>query len=114
MPNIIPLEKIENKILLIRRQKVMLDRDLALIYQVPTFRINEQVKRNIKRFPADFMFQLNKEEFNILKSHFAISSWGGTRKLPNVFTPFMVCVPVVSILFVVPSAILSAFVVSTS
>jgi len=86
MPNIIPIEKIENKILLIRGQKVMLDRDLALLYQVPTFRINEQVKRNIKRFPANFMFQLNKEEFNILKSHFAISSWGGTRKLPNVFT----------------------------
>ena len=64
----------------------MLDRDLAELYVVPTGRLNEQVRRNIKRFPEDFMFQLTKEEFKILKSQFAISSWGGTRKLPNVFT----------------------------
>ncbi|MCK5509987.1 ORF6N domain-containing protein [Candidatus Parcubacteria bacterium] len=66
MPNIIPLEKIENKILLIRGQKVMLDRDLAMLYGVTTKRLNEQVKRNAKRFPVDFMFQLMSEEFKQL------------------------------------------------
>ena len=64
----------------------MLDRDLAELYKVPTGRLNEQVKRNIRRFPGDFMFQLTRKEFKILKSQFAISSWGGTRKLPYVFT----------------------------
>lgn len=64
----------------------MLDRDLAELYHVETRRLNEAVKRNIKRFPPDFMFQLTSEEFEILKSQFAISSWGGTRKLPNAFT----------------------------
>ena len=77
---------IEQKILLIKGKKVMLDRDLALLYEVPTRRLNEQVKRNIKRFPPDFMLQLTKKEFENLKSHFATSSWGGTRKLPMVFT----------------------------
>lgn len=86
MANIIPIDKIESKILLIRGQKVMLDRDLAMLYGVPTKRLNEQVKRNIKRFPEDFMFQLNKKEFEILRSHFATSSWGGQRYLPYVFT----------------------------
>ena len=62
MSNIILQEKIENKILLIRNRKVMLDRDLAELYNVPTKRLNEQVKRNIKRFPEDFMFQLNSDE----------------------------------------------------
>lgn len=83
---LVPQEVIEQKIFLIRGQKVMLDRDLAALYMVPTMRLNEQVKRNIKRFPEDFMFQLTKEEFKILKSQFAISSWGGTRKLPYAFT----------------------------
>jgi len=83
---LIPTERIESKILLLRRQKVMLDRDLAKLYKVPTGRLNEQVKRNIKRFPEDFMFQLNKEECKNLKSQFATSSWGGIRKLPHVFT----------------------------
>ena len=64
----------------------MLDADLAVLYGVKTGRLNEQVKRNIKRFPEDFMFQLTKEEILNLKSHFAISSWGGVRKLPRVFT----------------------------
>ncbi|MFH1562452.1 MAG: ORF6N domain-containing protein [Nitrospirota bacterium] len=86
MNQLIPVERIENKILFIRNQKVMLDRDLAELYEVPTRRLNEQVRRNIKRFPEDFMFQLTKEEFGVLKSHFAISSWGGTRKLPCAFT----------------------------
>lgn len=64
----------------------MIDKDLAELYQVETRRLNEAVKRNIKRFPSDFMFQLTREEFEILKSQFAISSWGGTRKLPFAFT----------------------------
>jgi hypothetical protein len=86
MKDIIPLEEIEQKIYLIRRHKVMLDRDLAKLYGVPTKRLNEQVKRNRRRFPDDFMFQLNKQEYNDLKSHFATSRWGGTRKLPHAFT----------------------------
>ncbi|WP_084608616.1 ORF6N domain-containing protein [Xylanibacter oryzae] len=73
-------------ILTIRGQQVILDRDLASLYKVETGRINEQVKRNIKRFPADFMFQLNDDEFQNLKSQFAISNWGGVRKLPYAFT----------------------------
>lgn len=64
----------------------MLDRDLAEMYGVETRRLNEQIKRNIKRFPDDFMFQLRKEEFENLMSQFATSSWGGTRKLPYAFT----------------------------
>ena len=81
-----PPESIEGKILLIRGEKVMMDRDLAKLYKVPTRRLNEQVKRNIRRFPRDFMFQLTRKEFKILKSQFAISSWGGIRKLPHAFT----------------------------
>ena len=64
----------------------MLDFDLAEMYQVETKRLNESVKRNIKRFPSDFMFQLTKEEREILKSQIATSSWGGARKLPFAFT----------------------------
>lgn len=82
----VSMEIIQSKIFLIRGHKVMCDKDLAGLYQVPTFRLNEQVKRNIKRFPTDFMFQLTKKEFDNLISQFAISSWGGTRKLPYVFT----------------------------
>ena len=83
---LIPVEIIENKIYLIRGQKVMIDRDLAELYGVPTGRLNEQVSRNIDRFPDDFMFQLNLDEFKNLISHFATSSWGGYRKLPRAFT----------------------------
>jgi hypothetical protein len=82
----IPDELLMNKIYFIRRQKVMMDEDLASLYQVETRRLNEQVKRNIHRFPADFMFQLSKLEFENLKSQFATSSWGGKRKLPLAFT----------------------------
>jgi hypothetical protein len=82
----VPDELIMNKIYLIRGQKVMMDNDLAELYSVETRRLNEQVRRNIDRFPEDFMFQLNKAEFNDLKSQFATSSWGGRRKLPYVFT----------------------------
>ena len=64
----------------------MLDSDLAALYCVETKRLNEQVRRNIARFPQDFMFQLNEEEFENLKPQFATSSWGGVRKLPYAFT----------------------------
>jgi len=82
----IPDEVILNKIYFIREQKVMIDRDLGNLYQVETRRLNEQVKRNIKRFPEDFMFQLTQKEYEILISQNATSSWGGTRKMPFVFT----------------------------
>lgn len=80
------IEKVQEKIHKIRGHSVMIDRDLASMYGVETRRLNEQIKRNIKRFPQDFMFQLTTEEFENLKSQFATSSWGGTRKLPYVFT----------------------------
>jgi len=80
------VEQIESHIFFIRGQKVMLDANLAELYEVDTRRLNEQVRRNIERFPEDFMFQLTAEEFANLKSQFATSSWGGRRKLPFVFT----------------------------
>lgn len=85
---LIVVEMIEKKIYLIRGHKVMLDRDLAELYEVPTRRLNEQVKRNITRFPADFMFQLSDEEAENLRSQIATSSsgHGGRRYLPYVFT----------------------------
>jgi len=86
MSNIIPVELIERKIYLIRGQKVMIDRDLALLYGVETRDLNKAVTRNLDRFPPDFMFMLNKDEFENLKFHFGTSSWGGTRKLPRAFT----------------------------
>ena len=85
-------ELILPKIHFIREAWVMLDKDLAEIYSVETRRLNEQVRRNIERFPEDFMFQLTKEEFascstdSDLISQFATSSWGGNRKLPFAFT----------------------------
>jgi hypothetical protein len=79
-------ELILSKIYEIRSHKVMLDEDLAMLYDVPTKRLNEQVKRNIDRFPKDFMFQLSKKEFEILKSQNATSSWGGRRTPPYAFT----------------------------
>jgi len=80
------LSNIQGKIHEIRGVRVMLDFDLASIYQVETRVLNQAVQRNIRRFPDDFMFQLTKEEFNDLKSQIVISSWGGTRKLPFAFT----------------------------
>ena len=77
---------VESLIQNIRGKQVILDRDLASLYDVETGRLNEQVKRNLKRFPDDFMFQLNETEFQNLKSQFATSSWGGVRKLPYAFT----------------------------
>ncbi|HYQ56710.1 MAG TPA: ORF6N domain-containing protein [Draconibacterium sp.] len=84
--SMLPDEIIMNKIYFIREQKVMLHSDLAELYGVETRRLNEQAKRNSSRFPEDFMFQLSEFEFENLKSQFATSSWGGRRKLPNVFT----------------------------
>jgi len=94
MPTSHPLKKLSEtqileKIYLFRGIKVMIDFDLAEMYGVSTSRLNEAVKRNIKRFPKDFMFQLSKEEFNSLISQIAISNnkgRGGTRKMPFAFT----------------------------
>ena len=107
---ILTVDKIQNRVYVIRGKQVMLDYDLAEIYGYEVKRLNEQVKRNIARFPEDFMFQLEKEEIpveclksqfatlndgsdleerlegEILKSQFATSSWGGKRKLPYAFT----------------------------
>jgi hypothetical protein len=80
------LEIIKSKIFEILDQKVMLDFDLSELYEIETRVLNQAVKRNINRFPQDFMFQLNEFEFANLKSQFVISRWGGTRKLPFVFT----------------------------
>jgi hypothetical protein len=79
-------ETIVEKIYIIRGQKVMLDRDLAEMYGVEVKRLNQAVKRNTSRFPGDFMFQLNQDEFQNLKSQFVTSSWGGIRKLPYAYT----------------------------
>jgi len=81
-----PEEVIINQIYLIRGQKVMLDKDLANLYEVTTGNLNKAVQRNLKRFPSDFMFQLNEQEFKNLIFQNGTSSWGGTRKLPNAFT----------------------------
>lgn len=80
------VQVIQNKIYEIRGLRVMLDRDLAALYEVQTKALNQAVKRNIKRFPTDFMFQLNKEEFENLRSQIVTSSWGGTRTMPYAFT----------------------------
>jgi hypothetical protein len=83
-----PVEFIERKIYLIRGFKVMLDSDLAELYQIPTKRLNEAVKRNLKRFPDDFMFQLSQDELESLRSQIATSSGGhgGRRHQPYAFT----------------------------
>ena len=85
---LIPVERIEHAILLIRGHKVILDRDLAQLYGVETGALNRAVKRNMDRFPADFMFQLTAEEAQNLRFQFGISSsaYGGRRYLPYAFT----------------------------
>ena len=83
---IVPDEIVMNQIYFIRNQKVMLDKELAELYQVATGVLNQAVQRNIKRFPSDFMFQLTEQEWANLKSQIEISSWGGRRKLPYAFT----------------------------
>ncbi len=84
--NIIPAERIASQIYLIRGQSVMLDFDLADLYGVKTKRLNEQVTRNLDRFPEDFMFRLSSEELENLRSQIATSSWGGRRTAPRAFT----------------------------
>ena len=79
-------DKIQRRIFMMRGVQVMLDRDLAELYGVPVKRLNEQVRRNLNRFPDSFMFQLSTAEFANLKSQIATSSWGGVRKVPKVFT----------------------------
>jgi ORF6N domain len=77
--DVMPLEDIVRTIVILRGQRVLLDTELAALYGVTTRRLNEQVRRNRSRFPADFLFELTAEEFSNLKSHFATSSWGGRR-----------------------------------
>jgi hypothetical protein len=84
--NIVPIERIESAILLIRGEKVMLDQDIAELYGVETRTLVQAVKRNIDRFPSDFMFQLSDEEFDNLKSQIVTTSWGGRRTAPYAFT----------------------------
>lgn len=80
------LQVIQNKIFEIRGERVMLDFDLAELYQVETKNLKRAVKRNIDRFPPDFMFELTTDEWEILRCNFGTSSWGGTRYMPFVFT----------------------------
>lgn len=83
---VIPLERVINKIYLIRKQSVMLDRDLAKLYDVETKYLKRAVKRNIDRFPNDFMFELSKDEVENLRCQIGTSNWGGTRYAPMAFT----------------------------
>lgn len=79
-------ETIERKIYLLRNKKVMLDSELAGLYEVKTKELNRAVKRNLERFPDDFMFQLTEKEAEILRCQIGTSSWGGKRYLPHAFT----------------------------
>ncbi len=79
-------QKILNRIYVVRGEKIMLDRDLAEMYGVETKQLKRQVKRNIDRFPKDFMFELTNKEFENLRSQIGTSSWGGTRYMPMAFT----------------------------
>jgi hypothetical protein len=85
--SVVTPERIEGLILLIRGEKVILDRDLAVLYGVEPKVLIQAVKRNLRRFPSDFMFQLNRDELTILRSQIVTSSlWGGRRHLPYAFT----------------------------
>ena len=86
MKSLIPAEHIENKILLIRNQKVMLDRDLAELYGVSLSQSNQAVSRNKDRFPEDFAFRLSVEEFSDLRSQIVIANWAKVRYSPRAFT----------------------------
>ena len=83
---LIPDDIISSKIYLIRNQKVMLDKDLSELYSVETKQLKRQVRRNLERFPEDFMFELSQQEFDNLRSQFGTSSWGGSRYVPMAFT----------------------------
>ena len=84
--DIMPQHTIESKIIEIRGLKIMIDSNIALLYGVETKVLNQAVKRNIERFPADFMFQITEEEYEILRSQNVTSSWGGRRTNPYAFT----------------------------
>jgi len=86
MQQLIPIERVQNKILQIREQKVMLDRDLAELYGISTKQLNQAVSRNLDRFPSDFMFVLASDEVESLRSQFVTSNRGGLRYLPRAFT----------------------------
>ena len=86
MTDIVPVDQIVGKICWIRGKKVMLDRDLADLYEVETKVLKRNVRRHIKRFPEDFMFELSTKEFADLRSQSGTSSWGGTRYAPMAFT----------------------------
>ncbi len=87
LTELIPAERIERRIYLLRQQKVMLSGDLAELYGVPVRQLNQAVKRNIERFPSDFLFELSVEEYDNLKSQIVTSSWGGPRRArPYAFT----------------------------
>jgi len=86
MDEIVPIENITKLIYQVRGHKVMLDRDLAELYGVETKRLKEQVRRNIERFPEDFMLELSRDEHENLRSQIATSSWGGSRYAPMAFT----------------------------
>lgn len=84
---LVKLDDVNSKIVTIRNEKVILDSDVAALYGVETREINQAVKNNPNKFPEGYIHQLNKDEWNNLKSRILISSWGGTRKLPKAFTP---------------------------
>ena len=84
--HIVPMERITSKIYIVRDTRVMLDRDLAELYGVETRTLKQAVRRNLKRFPADFMFELSYQEFRNLTSQSVTSSWGGVRRAPMAFT----------------------------
>jgi len=110
MQNNNQIQIIENKIFTIRGQQVMLDRDLAELYQVETKALNRAVKRNILSFPEDFMFQLTKKETENLRCQNGTSSWGGSRTLPFVFTEHG-CIQVCTVLKSLVARKMSVFVV---
>ena len=85
-PSLLPTEIIDNRIYVFRGKKVILDRDLAKLYEVETKSFNRSVRRNMKRFPPEFMFQLTNVEFENLRYQFGTSSWGGERYAPFAFT----------------------------
>lgn len=84
--SVAPAERIERSILLIRGEKVILDKDLAALYCVTTGNLNKAVSRNLNRFPSDFMFRLTQQELSNLIFQFGTSSWGGVRRPPRAFT----------------------------
>ena len=88
---LIPDKVIFSKILIVRNKQVILDKDLAVFYQVETKQLKRAVRRNIDQFPDDFMFELTLEEFQYLRSQFGTSSWGGSRYVPMAFSELWNC-----------------------